>query len=107
MRKILKPLLLTIPFLLSIALLPTYPQPQSTPEDRERLLATGKKIFVERCAKCHDERGNKPLSSGPPLSDRGLPDEAIFRAASGRLKNAPDGEKRAVALYISSFMKKK
>ena len=32
-----------------------------TGEDRDRLLAAGKTLFVERCAKCHDERGDKPL----------------------------------------------
>jgi mono/diheme cytochrome c family protein len=107
MRKTLMPVSFAIAFLLSSALLSARPQTQNTTEDRERLLATGKRIFVERCAKCHDERGDKALSSGPPLSDRGLSDDAIFRAASGRLKNAPDNDKRAVALYISSFMKKK
>lgn len=85
------------------------PQPPRTSqtEDREKLLALGKKIFVERCASCHDERGDKPLKSGPPLAERGLSDADVARLASGRLKGAPDEEKRAVALYISSFMKRK
>jgi mono/diheme cytochrome c family protein len=76
-------------------------------EERDKLLATGKKIFVERCAKCHDERGDKPLKSGLPLSQRELSDEEIARAVSGRLRDAPDEEKRGVALYVSSFMKRK
>jgi len=76
-------------------------------EDREDLLAAGKKLFVDRCAKCHDERGDKPLKTGLPLNQRELSDEEIARAVSGRLKNAPDEDKRAVALYISSFMKRK
>ena len=42
-----------------------------------------------------------------PLSQRELSDEEIASAVSGRLKNAPDEEKRAVALYVSSFMKRK
>jgi mono/diheme cytochrome c family protein len=82
-------------------------KPIATEEERGRLLATGKKIFVERCAKCHDERGDKPLKTGLPLSQRELSDEEIARAVSGRLKGAPDEEKREVALYINSFMKKK
>jgi mono/diheme cytochrome c family protein len=82
-------------------------KPIATEEERGRLLATGKKIFVERCAKCHDERGDKPLKTGLPLSQRELSDEEIARAVSGRLKDAPDEEKRAVALYVSSFMKRK
>ena len=85
------------------------PQPQavSNSEDRERLLALGKKLFVDRCARCHDERGDKPLKTGPPLSERNLSDEGIARAVSGRLKDAPDEQKRAVTLYISSLIKRK
>jgi len=41
--------------------------------EQERMLATGKKIFIERCASCHDQRGGKPLKTGPPLNERGLP----------------------------------
>jgi mono/diheme cytochrome c family protein len=82
-------------------------KPVATDEEREKLLATGKKIFVERCAKCHDERGDKPLKTGLPLSQRKLSDEEIASTVSGRLKDSPDEEKRAVALYVSSFMKRK
>ncbi len=81
-----------------------------TGEEPERLLTAGtagKKLFVERCAKCHDERGDKPLSTGLPLSQRELFGEKLARAVSGRLKNAPDEDKRAVTLYVSSFMTKK
>jgi hypothetical protein len=55
----------------------------------------------------HDERGGKPLKSGPPLNERNLSDQEITRFVSGRLKDAPEGEKHAVALYVSSFMKRK
>jgi mono/diheme cytochrome c family protein len=82
-------------------------KPVATDEERGKLFARGKKIFVERCAKCHDERGDKPLKTGLPLSQRELSDEEIASAVSGRLKDAPDEEKRAVALYVSSFMKRK
>ncbi len=78
-----------------------------TGEEPERLLAAGKKLFVARCAKCHGESGDKPLSTGLPLSQRELSGEELARAVSGRLKNAPDEDKRAVTLYISSFMTKK
>ena len=85
--------------------------PQSTSpsgaDERERVLVLGKKLFVERCARCHDEHGDKRLKSGPPLSERNLSEQDIARLASGRLKDAPDAEKRAVALYVSSLMKRK
>ena len=82
-------------------------KPAVTKAEQERLLAFGKKLFVERCAKCHDERGDKPLKSGPPLSERNLSDEEITRTVAGRFRDAPDEEKRAVALYISSLIKRK
>jgi mono/diheme cytochrome c family protein len=76
-------------------------------EERVRLLAKGKEIFVEKCAKCHNESGDKPLSSGPPLNERGLERSAIARAVGGRLKDRTDEDRRAVTLYISSLMKAK
>jgi mono/diheme cytochrome c family protein len=76
-------------------------------EERVPLLAKGKEIFVEKCAKCHNESGDKPLSSGPPLNERGLASSAIARAVSGRLKDRTDEDRRAVTLYISSLMKPK
>ena len=66
----------------------------------------GKKIFVQRCSSCHAERGDKPLSTGLPLSDRTLTDDQLSRAVAGRLKVSPAEEKRAVELYIRSFQKK-
>lgn len=83
------------------------PQKSSERQDPEKQLALGKKLFVERCAKCHNERGDKPLSSGAPLADRDLSNPDLTRLVSGRLKDAPDEQKRAVALYVRSFMKQK
>jgi len=79
----------------------------SAPSDDERvyLLAKGKAIFAEKCAKCHSERGDKALSSGKPLSDRGLSTAAIERAVNGRLSKGTDEERKAVTLYIASLMK--
>jgi len=76
-------------------------------EERTRLLAKGKEIFLERCARCHNERGDKPLKTGVPLNERGLSTDVISRAVSGRLRDRTDDERRAVTLYISSLMKAK
>jgi mono/diheme cytochrome c family protein len=76
-------------------------------QERGRLLAKGKEIFVEKCAKCHNEGGDKALSSGLPLNERGLDRSAIARAVGGRLKDRTDEDRRAVTLYISSLMKAK
>ena len=76
-------------------------------EERARLLAKGKELFVERCSRCHNERGDRPLKTGPPLNERGLASEAIARAVSGRLRDRTEEERHAVTLYISSLMKPK
>jgi mono/diheme cytochrome c family protein len=76
-------------------------------EERARLLAQGKELFIERCARCHNERGDKPLKRGPPLNERGLTTEVIAGAVSGRLRDRTEDERRAVTLYISSLMKTK
>jgi len=76
-------------------------------EERTRLLAKGKEVFVERCARCHNERGDKPLKTGVPLSERGLSADVIARAVSGRLRDRAEDERRGVTLYISSLMKTK
>ena len=80
---------------------------QPSEQERGRLLATGKELFMARCARCHDERGDKPLKTGPPLNERGLSSEQIARAVSGRLRDKTEEERRAVTLYISSLMKAK
>jgi mono/diheme cytochrome c family protein len=85
---------------------PAADQPLSE-QGRARLLATGKELFTARCARCHDERGDKPLKTGPPLNERGLSSEQIARAVSGRLRDKTEEERRAVTLYISTLMKAK
>jgi len=83
---------------------PAADQPPSE-QERARLLATGKELFLARCARCHNERGDKPLKTGPPLNERGLSTDEIARAVSGRLRDKTGEERRAVTLYISSLMK--
>jgi mono/diheme cytochrome c family protein len=85
---------------------PAADQPLSE-QDCARLLASGKELFTARCARCHDERGDKPLKTGPPLNERGLSSEQIARAVNGRLRDKTEEERRAVTLYISSLMKAK
>ena len=82
------------------------PAKSSRAGEQERALARGKQIFVAKCASCHAEAGDKPLQSGPPLNLRELSAEDITKFVSGRLKDSPDEEKRAVALYVQSIMKR-
>ena len=85
---------------------PATDQPLSA-EERARLLAKGKELFVARCARCHGENGDKTLRTGVPLSERGLSSDVIARAVKGRLRDGTEEERRAVTLYISSLMKTK
>jgi len=66
----------------------------------------GRTIFMERCASCHAERGDKPLSKGLPLSERRLSMEQIQDTVNSRLSGSSDADKRAVALYIAGIVKK-
>ena len=75
----------------------------SSAESADQLLAKGKEIFLERCARCHNDRGDKPLKTGLPLTERELSGDAIAQAVSGRLRDRPESERRAVTLYISSL----
>ena len=79
---------------------------QSDQKESERLLEIGRQLFVKSCSSCHRERGDKPLATGLPLSERKLTTEIVAKNVASRLKAATDEEKRAVALYICSFLKK-
>ena len=83
------------------------PSAPANPTPQEQLLRTGKKLFVERCGRCHDERGDKALASGPPLNERKLTREGIERAVNSRLRDKTEEERRAVVTYIESFLKTK
>ena len=85
---------------------PAADQPLSE-QERGRHFVKGKELFLARCARCHDERGDKPLKTGPPLNERGLSTDEIARAVNGRLRDKSEEERRAVTLYISSLMKAK
>jgi mono/diheme cytochrome c family protein len=63
------------------------PDRQLSEQERAGLLATGKELFMARCARCHDERGGKALKTGPPLNERGLSTDGIARAVNGRLRD--------------------
>ena len=76
-------------------------------EARRHRLDLGRKLFIERCAGCHNERGDKPLPGGPALNERKLTREIIAKNVSGHLRKATEEQKTAVAEYIESFMKKK
>ena len=78
--------------------------PQVSTDQSDRLLTAGKKLFVQRCARCHGDRGDKPLPTGLPLSQRKLMPEQLTRSVKGRLQDSTEEQRRAVQLYIESFL---
>ena len=116
MKLLLSPLRRTIPWglcLLLTALAPAAGQWHHRPvsdaaqEKPEAVAAIGKRLFVERCGRCHDEGGDKALASGPPLNERKLTHEGIVRAVDSRMRDKTDEDRRAVVDYIESFLKTK
>ena len=75
-----------------------------TPERATPVANTiGRDLFLERCASCHNERGDKPLRTGLPLNQRKLSRETIANAVQGRLRSKTAAEQQAVVEYISSL----
>jgi len=78
----------------------------TNPQERERLLAMGRELFLERCGSCHDADGSKPMADGPPLNQRKVPEEKVSRVVDSRFKKATEEQRKAVKLHINSFMKR-
>jgi mono/diheme cytochrome c family protein len=83
---------------------PAVVHPQADADEGGRLLAVGRKLFVAQCSRCHGERGEKSLSTGLPLSQRKLMPEQLARSVEGRLQDSTEEQRRAVQLYIESFL---
>jgi len=66
------------------------------------LRAQGKKIFVSRCAQCHDEDASKKLPDGTTLLRRLAKTKDLQARLQTRLKNAE--ESHAVAIYIQELL---
>jgi mono/diheme cytochrome c family protein len=65
-------------------------------------IASGKSIFVGRCAKCHDDNANKKLPDGTTLLERLSKSKDPEARLGTRLKN--EQERRQVFLYVQSLM---
>jgi len=66
------------------------------------LSAQGKKIFVSRCAQCHDDDASKKLPDGTTLLQRLAKTKELEARLHTRLKNAE--ESHAVAIYIQELL---
>ena len=76
------------------------------PSDGDTSIALGRAVFVEKCAKCHDENASRPLPDGRSLVERlsQKPDLAV--ALAGRLKTLPEEKRRAVVAYVATLLPK-
>src|SRR5262249_45213407 len=102
------PLFLSVPVTAALLLVPGSALPQRAAAVPAKTaptasLANGRKLFVSRCASCHNERGDKPLDKGPPLAERHLDSAALKKTVASRLEDVPKAQQEAVAAYILSF----
>jgi mono/diheme cytochrome c family protein len=67
------------------------------------LLEQGKKIFVARCAKCHDNDATKKLPDGTTLLGRLAKTQDPEARLGTRLKDPQ--ERHAVMIYVDSLLK--
>jgi cytochrome c2 len=90
-------------FLISIGLLVVQAAAQSpsSPSASESS-AKGKKIFVTRCAKCHDENAGRKLPDGSNLLDLLARSQNVKARIATRIKN--EDEQRAVAAYMAELI---
>lgn len=66
------------------------------------MLEQGKKIFVARCAKCHDDNASKKLPDGTTLLGRLEQTKDPEARLGTRLKDPQ--ERHAVMLYVDSLL---
>ena len=79
-----------------------HPATQSDGDVQAAGLTQGKAIFISRCAKCHDDNGNKKLADGTTLLARLAQSRDLEARLGTRLKN-PE-ERRQVTLYMRSMI---
>jgi mono/diheme cytochrome c family protein len=96
---------LPIPLLAVFVSLPAVAVDSAAPSNATNaaLLEQGKKIFVTRCAKCHDNDANKKLPDGTTLLGRLAKIQDPEVRLGTRLKDPQ--ERHAVMIYVDSLLK--
>ena len=96
---------LPIPLLVVLVSLPVFAADSATPSNAAdaAFLEQGKKIFVARCAKCHDNDANKKLPDGTTLLGRLAKTKDPEARLGTRLKDPQ--ERHAVMIYVDSLLK--
>lgn len=96
---------LSIPLLAALVSLPVVAADSAKPANASdaALLEQGKKIFVARCAKCHDNDASKKLADGTTLLGRLAKIKDSEARLGTRLKDPQ--ERHAVMIYVDSLLK--
>jgi mono/diheme cytochrome c family protein len=81
---------------------PAAQQSQNAPGPYE----SGKRIFVSRCAKCHDEDAAKKLPDGTSLVQRLAESKDPDALADTRLKRMSEGDRQAVHTYLNELIRR-
>lgn len=67
---------------------------------------SGRRIFVSRCAKCHDEDAAKKLPDGTSLVHRLAESKDPDALAATRLKRMSEGDRQAVRAYLHELIRR-
>ena len=67
---------------------------------------SGRRIFVSRCAKCHDEDAAKKLPDGTSLVQRLAESKDPDALAATRLKRMSEGGRQAVRAYLNELIRR-
>ena len=94
---------LTIPLLAFVIPLQALAADSGTAPKDPTMLEQGKKIFVARCAKCHDNDAKKTLPDGTTLLGRLAKARDPEARLGTRLKDPQ--ERQAVMIYVDSLLK--
>jgi mono/diheme cytochrome c family protein len=76
------------------------------PPDTTGPYELGRRIFVSRCAKCHDEDASKKLPDGTTLVERLAESKDPDALADTRLKQMSEGDRQAVHRYLNELVKR-
>ena len=74
--------------------------------DATRPYELGRRIFVSRCAKCHDEDAAKKLADGTSLVQRLAESKDPDSLAGTRLKRMSEGDREAVRAYLNELIRR-
>ncbi len=81
------------------------PAAQQSP-DATSQYESGRRIFVSRCAKCHDQDAVKKLPDGTSLIQRLAESKDPDTLAGTRLKSMSEGDRQAVHTYLNELIRR-